>query len=80
MTEKLVLTLAEWRGLRGLTKVKLAEKVGLSARTIYNYESDVKNLRRADYETIKTIADALDIKVSQIFLDYTSEKPKQEVK
>lgn len=80
MTDKLVLTLAEWRGMRGLSKVKLAEKVGLSARTIYNYETDIKNLRRADYETIKKICDALDINVSQIFLDDTSEKPKQEVK
>lgn len=79
MPENMILTLQQWRGLRGLNKRQLAEKSGITEKSIYNYEKDINNLRSASYDTIKSICDALDIKVSQIFLDDTSENPKQEV-
>lgn len=40
MTEKF--TLKQWRNIRGLTQEELAEQAGITARTIGNYEKDVK--------------------------------------
>lgn len=77
MTEKF--TLKQWRNIRGLTQEELAEQAGITARTIGNYEKDVKNLWKAEYIIVQKIADVLDIKLSDIFLGITSEKPKQEV-
>lgn len=76
MDDNTVLTLQQWRGLRGYTKVDLARKSGVTERTIYSFEKDIKNLHNANYRTIKKVANALDIKVENIFLDYISEKPK----
>lgn len=76
MNDDTVLTLQQWRGLRGYTKVELARKSGVTERTIYSFEKDVENLNNANYRTIKKIANALDIRVENIFLDNTSEKPK----
>lgn len=76
MNDNTVLTLKQWRGLRGYSKVDLARKSGVTERTIYSFEKDVENLHNANYRTIKKVANALDIKVENIFLDDTSEKPK----
>lgn len=76
MNDNTVLTLQQWRGLRGYSKVELARKSGVTERTIYSFEKDVENLNNANYRTIKKIANALDIRVENIFLDNTSEKPK----
>ncbi|AMG20033.1 helix-turn-helix transcriptional regulator [Staphylococcus saprophyticus] len=76
MNDDTVLTLQQWRGLRGYSKVELARKSGVTERTIYSFEKDVENLNNANYRTIKKIANALDIRVENIFLDNTSEKPK----
>lgn len=70
-------TLEQWRKLRGLSQEELAIKVGVSSRTIVNYEKDVQNLRNASYYKVQKIADVLGIKLSQIFLIDTSEKPKR---
>lgn len=70
-------TMQQWRGIRGMSKEALANKSGVSSATISAYEKDVQRLRNGKYETIESIAVALDIKVSDIFLDPTSEKPKQ---
>ena len=80
MPENMILTLKQWRGLREISQRELAIKSGINERSIVNYESDVKRLRNAQYSTIKRIADVLEIEVSNIFLDDTSEKPKQEVR
>lgn len=80
MHEDTVLTLEHWRKLRGLSQNKLAELTGVTSRTIVNYEKDVKHLENAQYSTIKRIADVLEINVSNIFLDSTSEKPKISIK
>ncbi|MDW4416470.1 helix-turn-helix transcriptional regulator [Staphylococcus saprophyticus] len=76
MNDNTVLTLQQWRGLRGYSKVELARKSGVTERTIYSFEKDVENLNNANYRTIKKIANALEIRVENIFLDNTSEKPK----
>lgn len=80
MPEDMILTLSEWRGLKGFSKKKLAEESGVTERSIYNYEKDIGNLQNASYSNIKSLCDALDIEVRQIFLGNTSEKPNQEVK
>lgn len=76
MDDNTVLTLQQWRGLRGYSKVDLARKSGVTERTIYSFEKDIENLHNANYRTIKKVANALDIKIKNIFLDYTSEKLK----
>ncbi|MCQ3816674.1 helix-turn-helix transcriptional regulator [Staphylococcus xylosus] len=76
MNDNTVLTLKEWRGLKGYTKVSLASKSGVNERTIYLFEKDVNNIQNANFKTIKKLANALDIKVANIFLELYSEKPK----
>ena len=75
MDEKTVLTLKQWRGLRGYSQSKLSEKTGITERTIINYEKDVTNLHNAKYSTVEKLAVALDIKVENIFLNIDSEEP-----
>lgn len=70
------LKLNQWRVLKEMTREELASKSGVSYRTIQSYEKDVNNLRKAKYETLERIANALDISVDDIFLGHTSEKPK----
>lgn len=77
MTEKY--TLKQWRNLRGLSQEDLARKVDVTSRTIGNYEKDVEQLGSASYITVQKIADALEIKLSDIFLGVISEKPKEKV-
>lgn len=73
-----IMTIRQWRGMKELSQERLSELSGISERTIQIYEKDPKSLYNAKYSTIKRIADAMNIKVSNIFLDDTSEKPKQE--
>ena len=75
MNEQTVLTLRQWRALRGYSQSKLSEMTGITERTIINYEKDVTNLHNAKYSTVEKLAVALDIKVENIFLNGDSEKP-----
>lgn len=75
MNEKTVLTLRQWRALRGYSQRELSEMTGVNERTITNYEKDVTNLHNAKYSTVEKLAIALDVKVSNIFLGSNSEKP-----
>lgn len=61
-------SIKELRARKDISQEELANLAGLTARTIYNYEKDVNNLRNASYSNIKKIADALDVKVEEIFL------------
>lgn len=61
------------RRFRGLTQEQLSKETGVTTRTIQNYENDIAKLRRANYETIKKLALALDVSVDDIFLDDISE-------
>ncbi|EII6275860.1 helix-turn-helix transcriptional regulator [Staphylococcus pseudintermedius] len=76
MSSETILTLKQWRNLRELSQKELAIKADVTERSIANYEKDVKNLQNAKYATVKRLADALDVKVDNIFLSDTSEKPK----
>lgn len=73
MNNETVLTLRQWRGLRGYSQKKLSEMTGINERTIINYEKDVTNLYNAKYSTLENLANSLDVKVSNIFLGSTSE-------
>lgn len=75
MNEQTVLTLRQWRALRGYSQSKLSEMTGVNERTIINYERDVTNLHNAKYSTVEKLANALDVKVANIFLGSNSEKP-----
>lgn len=77
MTEKF--TIKQWRGVRGLTQEELAKMSGVSAKTIYTYETEEGSLGNAKYITVQRIADALEVRLDDIFLGITSEKPKQQV-
>lgn len=70
------LTLRQWRRLRDYSQEKLAAKVGITSRTVANYESNIETLRRASYENLDAIAKVLDISVDDIFFGTTSDKPK----
>lgn len=69
-------TLKQLRTMQGMTQEELAQKTGLTARTIINYESDVSKLRNSAYKTIEKLAIALNSEVDDIFLGFISEKPK----
>lgn len=62
-------TLTQLRELRNMTQEELAFKAGITSRTLISYENDVMKLRKASYERLKRIADALDVSVDDIFLD-----------
>lgn len=72
MVQKTKHTIRQWRGLRELTQQELAEKSGVHSRSIQFYETDVKNLRSASYETVEAIAKALGVTIDEIFLDEIS--------
>lgn len=62
-----VLPLANWRKMKGLTQKELAKQAKVTERTIYNYEDDTKNINNARYSTIKKIAEVLGISTDNIF-------------
>lgn len=64
--------LTDLRKLNRLSQEELAEKTGLTPRTIINYEKDVSNLRKASYDNVEKIAIALKVSVDDIFLEDTS--------
>lgn len=76
MPENTVMPLKQWRNIKGLNQKQLAERSGVSEKSIGLYERDVRVLQNAQYSTIKKLSIALDIKVSNIFLGDTSENPK----
>ncbi|WP_449461332.1 helix-turn-helix domain-containing protein [Streptococcus suis] len=67
MTKKATLT--NLRELRQLTQEQLAQKSGISVRTIVSYENDQSKLRKASYENLKSIANVLNVSVDDIFLE-----------
>ena len=75
MDKETVLTLRQWRALRGYSQRELSEMTGVNERTITNYEKDVTNLYNAKYSTIEKLANALDVKVENIFLGSNAEEP-----
>lgn len=70
-------TLQQLRGLNGLTKEELSRKSNVTSRTISSYEMDIEKMRNGKYSTLEKLAQALGVRVADIFLDPDSEKPKQ---
>jgi hypothetical protein len=66
-------TLKTLRRFRGMTQEELAKETGITSRTIMSYENDVEKLRKASYDTIDKLANALSVSVDDIFLDDVSE-------
>lgn len=66
--EKVVKPIRAWRGLAEMTQAELAEKVGVTARTVSEWEKDTSVLRNVSYQRLQAIAKALDIEVDNIFL------------
>lgn len=60
------------RRFRGMTQEELAKATGITSRTILSYENDVEKLRKASYDTIDKLANALSVSVNDIFLDDVS--------
>lgn len=56
----------EFRKIRGLTQKQLAEKLGVTTITIQNYEN---NRREPNIETLKKIADALEVPMYDLITD-----------
>jgi transcriptional regulator with XRE-family HTH domain len=61
-------TLRQLRLENDLTQERLAQRTGLTLKSISNYESDVNRLRNASYANILKIANILGVEVNQIFL------------
>lgn len=74
--DDMILKLEQWRKLRGFSQEELAEKAGVSTRSIWNYENNPGSLLSASYENVRKIALVLGVKTNQIFLNDISEKPK----
>lgn len=70
-------TLYDLRRSKRMTQKELAEKAGLTERTIITYEMDIKKLRKAKYEVVETLAETLGVSIDQIFLSEDLEKPKR---
>lgn len=66
-------TLKVLRRFRNKTQRQLSDETGITVRTIQNYETDVTNLRKASYENVLSLANALNVNVDDIFLDDVSE-------
>lgn len=74
MLEKDQYTLKQLRQLSGLSQKELGALIGVTERTIWNYENDVENLRKVSYPQLQRVAEVLDVKVDDIFLGATSTK------
>lgn len=66
--------LSEWRKRRGYSQQDLAQKVGVSIKSISNYEN--VGFESAKFETVVNILKELDIELDQLEIK-ESEKPKQ---
>lgn len=66
-------TLKQLRVLRNVSRQELADAVGVHYNTIMFYERDINNLRKAEYDIVEKIAEALEVKIDNIFLNANSE-------
>ena len=66
-------SLKELRARHNLTQEELARLAGLSPKTINYYEKDVNRLRGASFKNLEKLAEALKVKVDDIYLGQTKE-------
>jgi transcriptional regulator with XRE-family HTH domain len=63
--------LKEARMKKGLSQAKLAELAGINVRTLQHYEQESKNFDHARIDTIFSVCNALECKLSDIISDET---------
>ena len=51
---------------RGLTPYRVAKLSGIPQRTVYCYASGERDIRKANFETVKKLADVLKVSVDEI--------------
>jgi len=61
-------TLRQIRREKDVTQEWLSQQTGLSSRIISLYENDINMLRGASFYNLEKIANALNVKVDDIFL------------
>ncbi|NLI89766.1 MAG: helix-turn-helix transcriptional regulator [Epulopiscium sp.] len=61
-------SLKELRARKGVSQEELARLIGITARTVHNYESDIEKLRNTSYKNIENLARALEVEINEIFL------------
>lgn len=66
-------SIKELRVLNGLSRQELADQTGLNYNTILGYENDVNKLRKASYDNLENLANALKVTVDDIFLSPNSD-------
>ena len=64
-------TLKQLRSLAGFSQEELGELVGVSARTIYDYESDPTRLKNAKHDTLMKILKVLDVDLENLKMEET---------
>ncbi|EFR30817.1 helix-turn-helix domain-containing protein [Eremococcus coleocola] len=58
------LDLAQWRGVKKMTKAELSRLSGISTRTIADFEDCPQKMLQANYSTLVALSKALEINVS----------------
>lgn len=58
------MAMKHWRGARGLSQKELAEKVGVTETSIWNFEN--RGFGTAKFETVMKIVKVLNIKLDQL--------------
>ena len=61
------LTLGQYRGLKEMSKTELSKESGISIETISKFEDNPETMEKANYATLKALANALGIKVANFF-------------
>ena len=59
--------LRTFREDRKLTRPELAERAGISPRTLEKYEQGVLDLKDASYSVVEALADVLEVSVTDLF-------------
>lgn len=70
---RLKYTIKQLRALKEMSREELAQKTNMHYNTILNYENNIDSLRKASYETIESLAQALSVTVDDIFLKKNSD-------
>lgn len=70
---RLKYTIKQLRALKEMSREELAQKTNMHYNTILNYENNIDSLRKASYETIESLAEALSVTVDDIFLEKNSD-------
>ena len=71
--------LRAFREDRGFTRAQLAERAGISPRTLEKYEQGVLDLKDASYSVVESLAEVLDVSPVDFFPRPKKKASKMEV-